>query len=88
MVSSQSGAHANVRCAQDRYSPPDIPRNRAWVLELLSYIDPDCDDDNYRNIIWGIEANTLTDAENMSRAWSLIAPERFLKMRLPLFDPH
>lgn len=67
----------NGYCAQDRYPPPDTPRNRAWVIELLSYIDPDCDYETYRNVIWGIEAIAWTDAENMGRAWSLGAPERF-----------
>ena len=67
----------NRDCAHDRSPPPDTPRNRAWVQELLSYIDPDCDYETYRNVIWGIEAICWSDVENMGRAWSLGAPERF-----------
>ncbi len=61
----------------DRYPPPDTPRNRAWVNELLSYIDPDCDYETYRNVVWAIEDIGWKDSEYIGRNWSLGAPERF-----------
>lgn len=61
----------------DRYPPPDTPRNRAWVMEMLESIDPDCDYETYRNIIWSIEAIGWTDSEDIGRRWSLGAPDRF-----------
>jgi hypothetical protein len=60
-----------------RYPPPDTLRNRAWVNELLTYIDPDCNYETYRNVIWSIEATNWYDSEDIGRAWSLGAPERF-----------
>jgi len=61
----------------NRYPPPETLRNRAWINELLSYINPDCDYETYRNVIWSIEAIGWNDTENIGRNWSLGAPERF-----------
>jgi len=72
--SVQYGNLSNVKY----YSPPpDTPRNRAWVQELLSHIDPDCDYETYRNVIWSIEAICWSDTEEIGRRWSLGEPERF-----------
>ncbi len=60
------------------YHPlPDTPRNRAWVYELLGYINPDCEYEIYRNVIWGIEYIGWTDCEDIGRKWSLGVPGRF-----------
>jgi hypothetical protein len=73
----KAASSPNRNCEKDRYPPPDTPRNRVWLQELLSYIDPDCDYETYRNVIWGIEAIGWIDAKDIARAWSLGAPERF-----------
>ena len=59
------------------YPLPDTPKNRAWVNDLLNHIDPDCDYETYRNVIWGLEDLGWGDIEEVQRAWSLGAPERF-----------
>lgn len=68
---------ATNKGSNDQYPPPDTPRNRAWVEELLSYVDPDCDYETYRNMIWAIEAIDWHDIEDIERKWSLGAPDRF-----------
>ncbi len=59
------------------YPPEETPRNKAWVMDLLSYIDPDCSYDDYRNVIWALEATGWTCIDDIQRNWSLGAPERF-----------
>jgi hypothetical protein len=59
------------------YPPEETPRHLAWVIELLSFIDPDCSYDDYRNVIWALEATGWTCIDDIQRNWSLGAPERF-----------
>ena len=44
---------------------------------MLSFIDADCSYEMYRNIIWAIESTGWSCAEEIERAWSHTAPERF-----------
>jgi hypothetical protein len=74
---AKTGSNKNKSYNNGRYPPPDTPKNRAWVNELLTYIDPDCDYETYRNVIWSIEATGWGDSENIGSVWSLGAPERF-----------
>ena len=67
-----------------RQRPPDrhpameeTQRNVAWVWDLLSKIDADCDYVTYRNTIWGIEALGWDCGDDLQREWSLTAPHRF-----------
>jgi len=72
------GAGAKTRNnSYAQYQRPETPRNRAWVEEMLSIIDADCSYEMYRNIIWAIESTGWSCAEEIERAWSLTAPERF-----------
>jgi hypothetical protein len=59
--------------------PPleETPRNIAWVWELLSKIDADCDYEVYRNTIWAVEALGWKCGDALQREWSLTAPHRF-----------
>jgi hypothetical protein len=59
------------------YPPEETPRHLAWVMDLLSYIDPDCSYDDYRNVIWALEATGWRCIYDIQRNWSLGAPERF-----------
>ncbi len=59
------------------YPPEETPRNKAWVMELLSFIDSDCSYDDYRNVIWALEATGWRCIYDIQRNWSLGAPERF-----------
>ena len=60
-----------------QYQRPETPRNRALAEEMLSFIDADCSYEMYRNIIWAIESTGWSCAEEIERAWSLTAPDRF-----------
>ena len=59
------------------YPPPENPRNIARLLQMLSFIDPDCSYETYRNVIWAIEYTGWSVCEELERNWSLGAPERF-----------
>jgi hypothetical protein len=59
------------------YPPEETPRNKAWVMELLSFIDPDCSYDDYRNVIWALEATDWSCIDDIQRSWSLGASHRF-----------
>jgi hypothetical protein len=59
------------------YPPEETPRNKAWVIELLSFIDPDCSYDDYRNVIWSLEATGWSCIDDIQRSWSLGASHRF-----------
>lgn len=59
------------------YPPEETPRHVAWVLELLTFIDPDCSYETYRNVIWALEATGWSCIEDIQRKWSLGAAERF-----------
>lgn len=73
----RKASHKVKKIGLTGYPPPDTPRNRAWVTELLSHVNPDCDYEIYRNIIWAIEDLGWNDVEDIERSWSLGAPERF-----------
>lgn len=53
------------------------PSNEARVTELLQGISADCSYDNYRSVIWALEATGWDNTERLQREWSLTAPERF-----------
>jgi hypothetical protein len=59
------------------YPPEETPRHVAWAEELLSYIDPDCSYETYRNVIWALESTGWGCIDDIQHKWSLGAPERF-----------
>lgn len=63
--------------ALNTYPPEETPRHIAWTEELLSYINPDCSYEVYRNVIWALEATGWSCIDDIQRKWSLGAPERF-----------
>lgn len=63
--------------ALNTYPPAETPRHIAWAEELLSYINPDCSYETYRNVIWALEATGWSCIDNIQRKWSLGAAERF-----------
>lgn len=46
---------------------PETPRNIAWAEEVLAHISPDCDYEQYRNVIWGVQALGWTCGESLQR---------------------
>lgn len=63
--------------ALNTYPPEETPRQVAWVWQMLAYIDPDCSYDDYRNVIWALEATGWNCIDDIQRKWSLGAPNRF-----------
>jgi len=62
---------------RNSYPPEETPRNLAWVWQMLTYIDPDCNYDDYRNVIWALEATGWNCIDGIQRNWSMGAPHRF-----------
>ena len=48
----------------------DSPRRVALLRELLRYIDPSCDYETWRDIVFSILSSDYGDAENIAREWS------------------
>jgi hypothetical protein len=59
------------------YPPEETLRHVAWVWQMLSYIDPDCSYDDYRNVIWALEAAGWNCIDDIQLNWSMGAPHRF-----------
>jgi hypothetical protein len=43
----------------------------------LAVLSADCSYDQWRNVVWGVLATGLPEAEELARQWSLTAPERY-----------
>lgn len=53
------------------------PREVAILKDQLKYIDPNCDYETWRNVVFAILSTGLSDAEDIARAWSEGSPEKF-----------
>lgn len=60
-----------------KVSPPDTPRRRAELFEMLGHLSADCDYEGYRDAVWAILSTNWHDAEEIARNWCQTAPERF-----------
>lgn len=56
---------------------PLTPREIAILKDQLKYIDPNCDYETWRNVVFAILSTGLSDAEDIARAWSEGSPEKF-----------
>ena len=56
---------------------PLTPREVAILKDQLKYIDPNCDYETWRNVVFAILSTGLSDAEDIARAWSEGSPEKF-----------
>jgi len=56
---------------------PLTPREVAILKDQLIYIDPGCDYETWRNVVFAILSTGLSDAEDIARAWSEGSPEKF-----------
>ncbi|MDA0380422.1 MAG: bifunctional DNA primase/polymerase [Bacteroidetes bacterium] len=56
---------------------PLTPREVALLKDQLNYIDPGCDYETWRNVVFAILSTGLSDAEDIARAWSEGSPEKF-----------
>jgi len=55
---------------------PLTPREVAILKDQLNYIDPGCDYETWRNVVFAILSTGLPDAEDIARAWSKGSPEK------------
>ena len=53
------------------------PREIAILKDQLEYIDPSCDYETWRNVVFAILSTGLPDAEEIARDWSEGSPEKF-----------
>ena len=60
------------------YAPtPLTSREVAILKDQLKHIDPGCDYETWRNVVFAILSTGLSDAEDIARAWSEGSPEKF-----------
>ena len=56
---------------------PLTPREVAILNDQLKHIDPNCDYETWRNVVFAILSTGLSDAEDIAQAWSEGSPEKF-----------
>ena len=82
----------NKKFSSTNTSLPCTPRNEARLEKMLNHIDPDCDYETYRNVVWGIRDTNFQNVEEIAKNWSLGAPDRFdentLQIILDTFNPN
>ena len=70
----------NKRIKKDkivRAAPPQTPREKARVQEMLNHIKADCDYETYRDVVWAVLSSGWTCAEQLAENWCRTAPYRF-----------
>jgi hypothetical protein len=55
----------------------ESPRERAILLNLLTYISADCPYEIWRNVVWAILSTGWLSAEDIAQQWSESAPHRY-----------
>jgi len=81
----QQQIHADAKKAEAQVKPvigwcappPLTPREIAILRDQLEYIDPSCDYQTWRNVVFAILSTGLPDAEEIARDWSEGSPEKF-----------
>ena len=56
---------------------PLTPREIAILKDQLTYIDPNCDRETWRNVVWAVLSTGSQDALDMALEWSEKAPAKF-----------
>ena len=56
---------------------PLTPREIAILKDQLTYIDPNCDRETWRNVVWAVLSTGSQDALDMALEWSEKAPFKF-----------
>ncbi len=60
------------------YAPvPLTPREVAILKDQLNYIDPNCDRETWRNVVWAVLSTGSQDALDIALEWSEKAPFKF-----------
>ena len=72
--------------------PIESPREIARVKLALTFIDPDCDYETYRNVVWALLSTGWNTAEDLARNWCMGCIERFkehdFKLVVESYDPY
>jgi len=56
---------------------PLTPREIAILKDQLNYIDPNCDRETWRNVVWAVLSTGSKDALDIALEWSEKAPAKF-----------
>ena len=56
---------------------PMTPREVAILNDQLNYIDPNCDRETWRNVVWAVLSTGSPDALDVALKWSEKAPDKF-----------
>ena len=56
---------------------PLTPREVAILKDQLTYIDPNCDRETWRNVVWAVLSTGSQDALDIALEWSEKAPAKF-----------
>jgi putative DNA primase/helicase len=56
---------------------PLTPREIAILKDQLTYIDPNCDRETWRNVVWAVLSTGSQDALDIALEWSEKAPAKF-----------
>ena len=56
---------------------PMTPREVAILKDQLNYIDPNCDRETWRNVVWAVLSTGSKDALDIALGWSEKAPAKF-----------
>ena len=56
---------------------PMTPREVAILKDQLNYIDPNCDRETWRNVVWAVLSTGSKDALDIALEWSEKAPAKF-----------
>lgn len=56
---------------------PDTPESQNLIVSALAKISPDCDYEQWRNIVFAVLSTGASWAEEIARKWSQCAPSRY-----------
>ena len=74
----QAKSQAQQKTKTVWYAPaPLTPREIAILKDQLTYIDPNCDRETWRNVVWAVLSTGSQDALDIALEWSEKAPAKF-----------
>ncbi len=78
IAADQAKSQAQQKTKTVWHAPaPLTPREIAILKDQLTYIDPNCDRETWRNVVWAVLSTGSQDALDMALEWSEKAPFKF-----------
>ena len=78
IAADQTKSQAQQKTKTVWHAPaPLTPREIAILKDQLTYIDPNCDRETWRNVVWAVLSTGSQDALDMALEWSEKAPAKF-----------